>query len=125
MKTESENRIATYVKSIMVACIFSLFVFVIIALLITYTDISESIIPILASIVMILSAFTSGMYAGVKIKRKGLFNGLLVGVFYMIVITCMSFLLIKDFKFEMYAFYKMMIGIVAGGIGGMIGVNLK
>ncbi|WP_053957013.1 TIGR04086 family membrane protein [Inediibacterium massiliense] len=125
MKSVSENRIGIYVKSIMIACIFSLFVFVIMALLITYTDISETIIPILASIVMILSTLISGMYAGVKIKRKGLLNGLLVGVFFMIVIVCMSFLLIKDFKFEMYAFYKMMLGIGAGGIGGMIGVNFK
>lgn len=114
-----------YVKAILSACIFALLIFIIMALLITYTNISESIIPMVALIVMIISSLISGMVTGSKMKKKGLVNGALVGLCYMILIIFMSWVLIQDFTIGKTVLIKSIIGIVAGGVGGMIGVNLK
>lgn len=114
-----------YGKGILAAFIFALLILVVLTLLITYTNISESIIPMTTSIVMLISTLISGMYTGSKLKKKGWLHGVIVGIIYMTIIIIMSWGLISDFKFEMYILYKSLIGIIVAGIGGIIGVNLK
>jgi len=114
-----------YVKGIIVACVVALLLFVILALLITYTNISESIIP--AGILAILSigALISGVYVGTNLKIKGWLNGILMGFIFIGFIFLVGCILNKEIVFELSFLYKLLIGIAAGGIGGMIGVNLK
>ncbi|QZY57054.1 TIGR04086 family membrane protein [Crassaminicella profunda] len=122
---KSGSIIWVYVKAILAACIFALLIFIIMALLITYTNISETIIPMMASIVMVISTLISGMVVGAKTKRKGWLHGALVGVVYVLLIIFMNWVFVKDFSIGSPALLKSLIGIIAGGIGGMIGVNLK
>ena len=119
------NTIWIYVKGIIAAYIFVLFIFLIMALVITYTSIPEALIPMFASITMIVSASISGMYVGVKMKKKGWLNGAMEGLLYVFILIVMSWAFMKDFSMDRYALLKSLIGIVSGGIGGMIGVNLK
>ncbi|QEK12067.1 TIGR04086 family membrane protein [Crassaminicella thermophila] len=121
----NEGIIWIYLKAILVACIFVILVFVFMALVITYTNVSESIIPMASSIVMIISCLICGLYTGVKQKRKGWLKGSLAGFIYAFLIIIMSWVFIKDFTIGTNVLLKSLIGIVAGGIGGMIGVNLK
>jgi putative membrane protein (TIGR04086 family) len=122
---KSGSCIWIYVKAILAACVFALLIFIIMALLITYTNISESIIPMMASIVMVVSSLITGMVVGVKIKRKGWLYGALAGLVYILLIVFMSWVLVADFSIEKIVLIKSLLGIIAGGIGGMIGVNLK
>ncbi len=117
--------IGIYGKGIIIAYVFALIVFLTMALLITYTDISESIIPPLVSIVMMLSGIISGIYVGMKLKRKGWLHGTLAGLIYVILLIIIGWFFIEDFSIHRYVIYKSILGILAGGIGGMIGVNLK
>ncbi|MFZ5966041.1 MAG: TIGR04086 family membrane protein [Bacillota bacterium] len=119
------NPIWIYLKGVVSAYIFSLIVFIIMALLITYTSMSETIIPLMTTIVMIISVSVSGMYSGMKIKRKGWLNGGIAGLIYIIWMIFMSWVFIEGFSFDKYALFKILIGAAGGGIGGMIGVNLK
>lgn len=114
-----------YVKGIIAAYIFVLFVFLIMALLITYTDIPEALIPMVSSITLIVSVSIGGMYVGTKTKKKGWLNGGLEGVVYILLLIVVSWAFIDDFSFDRYVVYKGIIGVVSGGVGGIIGVNLK
>ncbi|WZL71538.1 TIGR04086 family membrane protein [Clostridiaceae bacterium 35-E11] len=119
------NPIWTYGKGIFSACVFTLFIFVVMALVITYTNISETIIPMTAAIVMVISSAISGMYVGNKFKRKGWLHGIFVGLVYVVLLIFMSWIFINDFAIGRYALYKGVTGVIASGIGGIIGVNLK
>lgn len=125
MELSNEGFIWIYVKAIFAACIFAVLIFIIMALIITYTNISESIIPMVASIVMIISCLICGIYTGSKQKRKGWLKGALAGLIYAILIIFMSWILIKDFTIGTNVLFKTLISTITGGIGGMIGVNLK
>ncbi|TCO79849.1 TIGR04086 family membrane protein [Marinisporobacter balticus] len=125
IETGRGSVVGVYVKAILFACIVALFILIIVALLITYTNISESIIPIVVSITMVISSLTCGMVTGSKMKKKGWFNGALVGLIYVMLIIFMSWVLIADFTIGRTVLVKSIIGIVSGGVGGMIGVNLK
>lgn len=93
--------------------------------MITYTSISEGIIPIVTSTVMVISVAMSGMYTGLKLRRKGWLNGAVAGLLYAMLIMVMGWVFLDEFAVGMLLLYKALTGIVAGGVGGMIGVNLK
>lgn len=120
-----DNVIVVYMKGIFSACVFSVFAFILMALMITYTSISEGIIPIVTSTVMVISVAMSGMYTGLKLRRKGWLNGAVAGLLYAMLIMVMGWVFLDEFAVGMLLLYKVLTGIVAGGVGGMIGVNLK
>ncbi len=114
-----------YMKGILSACVFSVLAFILMALMITYTNVSEGIIPIVTSIVMVISVAMSGMYAGLKLRRKGWLNGAAAGLLYAMLIMVIGWIFLDQFTVGMLLLLKSSVGIVAGGVGGMIGVNLK
>ena len=87
-------------------------------LALTFTNLSGN------SIAVASSAF-GGFYASKKIKEKGLIYGLLVGLMYIVCLTLIVFLAKDSFEFEMDILYKILLVSLAGGIGGVLGVNFK
>ncbi len=119
------NPIGVYLKGIIAAYLFSILIFLIMALMITYTNISESILPIFTSAVLIISVIISGTYTGIKLKRKGWLNGAVTGLIYIVLLFMMSWVFVEGFSLDLWTVYRTIIALIAGGIGGMIGVNMK
>ncbi|AOT72818.1 TIGR04086 family membrane protein [Geosporobacter ferrireducens] len=119
------NPIWVYLKGIIAAYLFSILIFLIMALMITYTNISESILPIFTSIVLVISIIISGTYTGIKLKRKGWLNGALTGLIYILLLFIMSWIFVEGFSLDRWTIYRTITALVSGGIGGMIGVNMK
>jgi len=115
----------TYFRSIGLSLIVTVFLMLIIAAIVTFTSVSESIMPLLTSIIMILSIAFSGLLAARKFEKHGLMHGLITGAIYILFILFLSWVLISGFSLDKYTIIKAVFGIVSGGIGGMIGVNLK
>ncbi|PAB60895.1 TIGR04086 family membrane protein [Anaeromicrobium sediminis] len=125
IKTGREKFFWTYVKGIFMACMLMLIMFVLLALLITYTSVSESIIPIAATISLLITAMINGMYVAGKRKKKGWLNGIIAGIIYMLVILFLSWVFMKEFKLSISILYKSIMALASSSIGGMIGVNLN
>ncbi len=123
--TNSNFSIWIYFKGIIAAYIFVLFIFLIMALLLTYTSIPEAMIPMFSSITLIAGVSISGMYVGAKLKRKGWLNGGIEGVIYIAILIVVSWAFMADFSFDRYLVYKGIMSVISGGIGGIIGVNIK
>ncbi|MGL5712685.1 MAG: TIGR04086 family membrane protein [Paraclostridium sp.] len=93
--------------------------------LLTFTDISGNSIAMATSAITTASAAFGGFYASKNIKEKGLLYGLLVGAIYIACLMVVVFLAKDNFTFEMTMGYKLLLISVAGGIGGVLGVNFK
>lgn len=122
-------RLLNYSKDIGRAAFISI-VLTLIALLIQtvimfYTNVSESILPITSSIIMTLSVAIASIYASLKIRKKGWINGAIVGILYIVMIIILGIFFLDDFALNSYVFLKTIIALVTGIISGMIGVNLK
>lgn len=115
----------TYLRSIFKAVVFTIIIMLVIAAIITFTSVSEAIMPLVTSIIMVLSIAFSGLLSARKIKKNGFVHGIVTGAIYVLLIMFLSWIFIKDFSIDKYTIIKGIIGIVSGGIGGMIGVNLK
>ena len=123
------KKITSYAKDISKASGMSLgitLIFMVIqTLMMMYTNISEGILPITNSIIMILSVAVGSVYISLKVKQKGWINGALIGTIYMLLMILLNVGLIDEFIFNSYVLIKGVIVLVTGVIGGMIGVNLK
>ena len=59
------------------------------------------------------------------IKKNGILNGGIIGFIYILAIYLLSSLIGGGFGLNIYGIIMMIAGIVAGAIGGIVGVNLK
>lgn len=94
-------------------------------LVLTFTSLSGDSIAAASSSITTASAAFGGFYASKRIKEKGLIYGLVVGLMYIICLTLIVFLAKDNFAFEMNILYKVLLVSLAGGIGGVLGVNFK
>lgn len=122
-------KIINYTKNIARASLISIgvtiFALLIQTLIMFYTDVSESMLPITSAITMTLSVTIASVYASLKIKKKGWINGAIIGIVYISIIIAISLLFLDDFVLNTYVLLKTGIALVTGAISGMIGVNLK
>ena len=99
-----------------------LFIF---SIVLTYTGLNESTIsPVIITITGI-SIFIGSSITTVKLKRKGIINGMIVGGMYICIIYLISSLLSKEFSLNYYSIIMILIGVICGAIGGIVGVNIK
>ena len=106
-----------------IAFIITLICLLAISIILTYTNVSENIITVSVIIISALSIFIGSIISAVNINKNGILNGSIVGAIYMITIYLLSSILVSGFSFNMQAIIMIAISILAGMIGGIIGVN--
>ena len=119
------NYIIRISTGIMVSVVLTLILLFIFSIILAYTSTTESaIIPVIIGITGI-SILSGSSIATSKIKKKGIVNGMIVGGIYIFILYLISSILNANFNLNMYSITMIIIGIIAGAIGGMVGVNLK
>ncbi|MCC5911542.1 MAG: TIGR04086 family membrane protein [Clostridiaceae bacterium] len=114
-----------YGKGLMRGYLLSLVLFLIGALLITYTGLSETILPIITSGIMVLSIAYASIYAAIHTKKRGWLHGAFIGMIYIVILIILSKLFITDYTITAAVYYRIITSVVTGVIGGMIGINIK
>ncbi|NLY44307.1 MAG: TIGR04086 family membrane protein [Clostridiaceae bacterium] len=123
----SDNKVSigAIAKGVILAYFVTLIVFLVFAILITYTNFPESAIPTVVIVTTILSIIIGGIRVAKKVKSKGWLNGAITGFAYMLILYIISSLAITGFVFDKYVVYMMFLGLFTGAFGGIIGINLK
>lgn len=125
MEIKKTDYIRYILKGLAVSYIITFAIILIMALLLTYTSLKESTIPIINTMAMIGSIVCGSIYLTLNTGEKGWLNGMLIGFLYFLILLILNKTFIKTFSFNTYSFSKFMISLVTGIIGGMIGINLK
>ena len=123
-KLETKQNIIRIAKGSGTAIIISLILLLIYAILLTYTNISETtMIPVVITISGV-SILIGSTISSIKIKKQGMLNGALVGVIYVLFIYLLSSILMTGFEINTKSIIMMIVSTIAGMLGGIIGVNL-
>lgn len=117
------NKAISIFKGLGYAYIFTLIVILIYNALLTFTKLSSDNMGLIVSIITTFGAAFGGFYACKQIKEKGLLYGLLEGLLYIVFFIVLVFLAKENFSFEISMIYSVILTTIAGGIGGIIGVN--
>ena len=124
-KNETKENLIRIIKGSGIALgitILSLFIF---AILLTYTNIQENTMIPVVIIITAVSIFIGSSLSTLRIKKNGLLNGALVGVIYILLIYIISSLTGSGFSLNIMSIIMLVSSIIAGMIGGIIGVNLN
>lgn len=125
MSNAGPFNIKIYGYGLMRGYIVSLLFFVIGAVLITYTSIGENVIPFITSVIMIIGITYSSIYCSIHLRKKGWLHGGVIGLVYVLILILLSKIFISDYSINRIALYKLALGVGAGIVGGILGVNIK
>ncbi|MEG0133963.1 MAG: TIGR04086 family membrane protein [Clostridium sp.] len=100
-------------------------IFVLVYSLVTaYFPASNTVTSVFLVIATLVSVVYGSIYATLKMGKKGWIVGLLVGLFYMIILYIVSLCFGKEISFGTKDIVRLILALAAGSLSGMLGVNL-
>ena len=124
-KSELSANFIRIIKGSITAIIITLILLFIFAILLTYTKLQENVINPVVIVISAISILIGSSISTLKIKKNGLLNGALVGIIYIITIYIISSLTGSGFACNINTIIMMTSSVIAGMLGGIIGVNLN
>ena len=112
-------------KGLGISFIITFVFFLILAIVLTYTNTSENIINPTIIIITAISILIGSSISNMKIKKNGLINGGIIGGLYIILLYLFSSVFNENFSLTVSSIIMIIIGIAFGILGGIIGVNIK
>lgn len=124
IQVEKSNSIASKIaKGLLISFLVTLVTIFIFSILLTYTNISESIIPTVIIVLTFISILIGAIISMKKTSKNGLINGGIIGGTYVVLLYLISSFLNTGFSLNAYTIGMIIAGIIAGIIGGIIAVN--
>lgn len=123
-KIDKKNPLNLIIKGYILALIISLISLFIYAIILVNTNIQENTIKPVVITITAISILIGSSISSLKIKKNGIINGLCVGGIYLLSLYILSSIAITGFSFNISSIITIAVGILVGGIGGIIGVNM-
>lgn len=120
---ESGNNIKKIIKGSLISIIVTIVGLLIFASLLSYTSISEGTIPTVTIIITAISILIGSSLSMATIKKNGILNGAIIGLIYIATIYILSSVIEGTFSLNTYSIVIIIGSILAGALGGIIGVN--
>ena len=118
-----ESGIGGFIKGFIWAFVLTFILLAIGALIVSYTNVSEDLIPAISLTCVVISAAIGGMKTAKTAGSKGYLKGALCGLVYVLVIYTVASLVSDTFAFTSHTLLLFIIGAVVGALGGIIGIN--
>lgn len=112
-----------FVREIIFSVLLSLLLIFILSVIISETSVSENIItPAIIGITSVSLMIGAFRISKCK-KEKGILNGCILGMIYMIILYLISSFSNFEFTLTINSIIMIFLGILGGAIGGILGVN--
>ncbi|HZK42730.1 MAG TPA: TIGR04086 family membrane protein [Syntrophomonadaceae bacterium] len=112
-------------KAIASTLSISFFLCIIVAGIIYYSGLRETLLPTIGKIILAISIFTAGSYVSKFYANKGLVHGISVGIIFFILMLIATFIFSKSAISLTSFFYNLAVCLIAGGLGGILGIGLS
>ena len=106
-------------KGEVIAFIINIIGLIILSAIITGSSISDNSIPTLVISINTLAILIGSSIATIKLEKNGIVNGLIIGAIYIIIYLLISLIFAGNVSFSIKTILIIILGIVAGGIGGI------
>ncbi|NLM34269.1 MAG: TIGR04086 family membrane protein [Clostridiales bacterium] len=97
---------------------------IIFSIIMTFKEVNTQFISVYYVIATCLSVVYGAIYSARKNNKNGWLVGILVAVFYMLLIYILSALLFKNISFGTTELLRLLIAILVGALSGMLGINI-
>lgn len=120
-----DHKTLCMMKAQAIAFAITCIVFIGCGMLLTFTDLSESRIPVIALGCTALAAAVAGFDWASCQKKRGLFWGMAAGVVYAVILCLVLSAASGDFALQLSLGMHIIIAAAAGGAGGILAMNRK
>ena len=124
-KVKADKNIIRIIKGSVFSILITLILLFIYAILLTSTNIPESTMSVVVITITGISILIGSSISSFKIKKRGIVNGGLVGLIYILTIYIISSIAKGNFGITINSIILIASAIIAGMLGGIIGVNIK
>jgi len=100
-------------------------VFLAYAMLITYTNMSERNLPIVVAVTTLLSVMVAGFDAARGATNRGWLWGMVAGLIYVLILAIIVIIMLPTFAVDGRTVTVIVLGLAGGGLGGILGINIK
>lgn len=122
---ENGNNIKKIIIGSGISIIITIIGLIIFASLLTYTSIAESTIPTVTILITIISILIGSSICMSSVKKNGIVNGVMISLIYIGVIYILSSVIEGDFSLNLKSIIMIIGAVIAGAVGGIIGVNRR
>lgn len=117
--------IKEYSKFLFISICMGLILVCLSACIMAYTNISDTVMPILVYTSVGISVFAGSMMLGRKVKQKGYIYGAIFGFIFFSIIYLFTVVSFKGFFANATAGIYLLTSIVSSALGGILGVNMS
>lgn len=112
-----QGMLLSYFTTIANFCLFSA--------LFSYTNISDSYMPLIVKVTIIVSILLGALTSSRNIRSKGWFNGGTIGILYTSIVFIIHIIFCKNFYPTTKSFQTLFLNTLIGIFGGIVGINSK
>ena len=120
---ENDNSVLKICRGVVISILVTLVLLFFLSIILTYSNISENIIPISIVITSGVSILIGSVFTTKKMKRKGIVYGGIIGFIYILLIYLISSITNKSFSINIYSIMMIIFSLLSGMLGGILGVN--
>lgn len=122
---KGENKTLCMIKAQAVAFAITCIIFIGCGMLLTFTELSESKVPVIALVCTALAAAVAGFDWASCQKKRGLIWGMAAGAVYAVILCFVLSAASGDFTPQLSLGMHFIIAVAAGGAGGILAMNRK
>lgn len=121
----NNNRFFNILKALILAYIFTFALIFIYSIVLAYTNISDSTIPMVVTGITIFSIFLSTVIYCGKMATAGLINGTIISGMYLAIVYILGSAFGVGYALNQQSLIIIISVLLIGAIGGIIGVNFN
>lgn len=125
LKDSKSNIFNSMVKGVCLSYAITAIIFIIYAILITYTEMTEKNIQTVSLITTVISVIFAGFTTSSSADNKGWLWGMMAGFLYAVIMILIGLCLSPGISFSSKTVMIIIISLSGGGFGGILGINLK
>ena len=114
-----------FIRGLLFALLFTVVVFLVSAILLSYTSLPEDAIPVISTATKLIGACVSGFVPARRSGNRGIITGAVSGLLYILIIVITAALTTQEQFFGMNVLITALLCVLSGALGGIFGVNLR
>ena len=125
IKEMGNSQILCMLKGIVMAYAVTCIIFITYGIVLTYTDITEEKLPLIALCCTVISAGIAGFDWARCAKARGILWGILAGLAYGLILFVLDGIAGSGFSVVGSKGLMILLAAAGGGVGGILGINMK
>ena len=124
-ETKVKSLPAAIIGSVLIACAITAIAIIGCAILLTYTSLTENMLPFVITVSCAVSAIVAGFDVARAVENRGWLWGMVAGAVFSLILIAIEIWISGSVSFDARTITLLVLSLAGGGLGGILGINFK